>query len=543
MKHSFFSTLLIFSVLAAFGKPDFSFSNRLAESNFRPADGPFFWNSPAPDRKAFIEKYKKLAIAEMQRSGVPASVTMAQAIVESNAGESELAKKANNHFGIKCGADWQGKSYFIQDDEKDGNGNSIQSCFRKYKNEETSWIDHSDFLRDPKKYNRYGFLFHLDPKDYRAWAYGLKSAGYATGSGYAESLINVIETNRLYELDNQAVTGTGDTAAGNKPGQPAPVAGRGIGRVNDVKMVLAKRDETPDDISRRIRVNTTKLVSYNDNAFQPTDKLKENQRVFIQKKRNRWRGKQKVHYVKDNQLMLDVSQQYGVKLAKILKKNRLEPGEEPAPGQTLKLRGLFKRAGKPKLRSDDEMAKVEANRSKPDSPTASQPTTGSRPGTQPATDPAKAQNPYADDLPFEIGENGAVDVNKSGSTQPTPPTANPDRARPAGETTRPPIATTDSDRPNEDRATPSGERPAGGLVTPPSRPSGTPSRPSAQPGSGSSANPAAPGNVPGATYHTVIKGDTLYNLSKKYGTTPAAIQKLNNLPDVNIKLGESIRVK
>ncbi len=513
------------------------------------------WELIPPDaRQDYIAKWRRTAIDEMLRAGVPASISMAQGIVESNAGQSSLVKEAKNHFGIKCGGEWKGKSYYLQDDDHDESGNSVQSCFRKYKHEDDSWIDHSDFLRDPKKYNRYGFLFNLDQKDYRSWAYGLKSAGYATGGGYAESLINVIETHRLYELDNEAVSGSGGMATGGKPGKPgttSPLPGRGIGTVNDVKVVLAKRDETIDDVAKRLHVKTTKLVGFNDNQYQPTDRLRENSRVFIQKKRNKWRGRQKVAYVKDNQLIFDVAQQYGIKLEKLRKRNRLVPGEEPAPGETLKIRGWFKRPSKPRLRSNDEIVKIESNRppATGSGNTAPRPTTGSLP-TKPSSGKPKAderpQNPYTDELPFEIGDDKTT-TDKQPSSQPgsgqsgSQPGSSLPTPVERPKTSQPPIATSGADFPSPDRAKPStstGTAPSSQppVTTPPpvSRPgSATPSRPST----------STSGDVPGATYHEVVKGDTLYNISKRYGTTPAAIQKLNGLPDNGIQIGQRLRVK
>jgi LysM repeat protein len=541
MKHFSIVILLIVSQLRVFGQ-DLNLPNADFEI-YQLADFRAWELIPVDVRQDYIKKYRKLAIDEMIRSGVPASISMAQGIVESNAGQSKLATEAHNHFGIKCGATWKGKSYFSLDDDRDAAGNAIQSCFRKYKHADDSWIDHSDFLRDPKKYNRYGFLFHLDPKDYRGWAYGLKSAGYATAASYAESIINVIETNKLYELDNEAIGG-GNVASGGKPGKPSttsPLPGRGVGAVNDVKVVLAKNGETLEDISRRVRVNTVKLVGYNDQAYQPTDRLKENSRVFIQKKRKKWRGRQKIAYIKDNQTLIDIAQQYGIRLDKLQKKNRLSAGEEPAAGETVKIRGWWKRASKPRLRSNDEVVRLENGRGLPNS--GSNNTGNARPNgsatnaprsTNPTETDAPAKNPYADELPFEIGDDRTATDSKPGS-QPAPPVIAP---KPLP--TRPPIATTDSDFPGSERAKPTSQPDR------PTSPNGG-SRPTAEPTyprpTSPATNPDEPARVPGGIYHEVVKGDTLYNLSKKYGTTPAAIQKLNNMADNNIKIGSTVRVK
>ncbi|WP_017260301.1 glucosaminidase domain-containing protein [Pedobacter arcticus] len=139
---------------------------------------------------SYIQRFKGIAITEMNRYGIPASITMAQAILESGTGKSDLAKYANNHFGIKCTSDWKGKGYYKDDDKKD-------DCFRVYKNPEESFRDHSEFL----KRKRYAFLFELDKDDYVGWAKGLKQAGYATNPKYPDLLISLVERYDLHQFD------------------------------------------------------------------------------------------------------------------------------------------------------------------------------------------------------------------------------------------------------------------------------------------------------------------------------------------------------
>ncbi len=148
----------------------------------------------------YIERFKDIAIHEMQRAKIPASITLAQAIHESSWGKGELAVKSNNYFGIKCKKYWQGEKYFKVDDDVDEANKLIKSCFRVYPDIKTSFEDHSDFLRDSERYAR---LFQLDITDYRAWAEGLQACGYATDSQYAEKLIETIEKYELYEFDIQ----------------------------------------------------------------------------------------------------------------------------------------------------------------------------------------------------------------------------------------------------------------------------------------------------------------------------------------------------
>jgi len=146
----------------------------------------------------YIEEYKYLAIDEMLRTGIPASVTMAQAIIESNAGVSKLAQATNNHFGIKCKSYWEGSAYYHPDDDRDAYGNLISSCFRKYDSVTLSYLDHSEFLMRTEHYQP---LFNFDQVEYEKWALGLEVCGYATDDRYAEKLIRTIELYDLHELD------------------------------------------------------------------------------------------------------------------------------------------------------------------------------------------------------------------------------------------------------------------------------------------------------------------------------------------------------
>src|SRR5688500_8307242 len=161
----------------------------------------FYSMGYAQDKSAYIELYKDIAVSEMMRTGIPASIKLAQAIHESACGKSDLACKANNHFGIKCGNDWNGKKYNQEDDDyKDGE--LVKSCFREFRTVYDSYIAHSDFLTDPAKSKRYGFLFELDQTDYKGWARGLAKAGYATDPQYANKIIDLIEKYELYQYDS-----------------------------------------------------------------------------------------------------------------------------------------------------------------------------------------------------------------------------------------------------------------------------------------------------------------------------------------------------
>ncbi len=393
----------------------------------------------------YIEKYKKLAIEEMERTGIPASITLAQALLESNAGRSELARKAKNHFGIKCHNDWTGRKYYKHDDDLDDFGNVKKSCFRKYRNVEHSYRDHSDFLRDPRKANRYGFLFRLDSDDYKRWARGLKRAGYATSAGYDKKLIQLIELYELYRFDQMALNRFEEEI---KPDDM--IAGLDLHLVNDAKVVFAKNNITPEQISLASGVKLKRLRKYNEQLPEATQALPDGYRVFIQPKRCGYRGRQKWHFVKEGQTMFDISQMYGVKLRKLYRRNRMPEGSEPQAGQRIKLSGWkVKKGSRPRL----------LNEPKPSS-------------TLPNLD-----EEYLDE----------VEV-------PTPATPQPGSTAEPGQQNNNPQHTT-------------------------------------------------PASTAQPVYYTVMKGDTLYGISKRFGTTIEAIQKLNNINGTIISIGQVLRIK
>lgn len=278
----------------------------------------------------YISRFQSIAIEEMHRTGIPASIKLAQAILESGGGQSELALQANNHFGIKCGLNWGGRTYQKRDDDKDAAGNPILSCFRKYNRPEESFYDHSEFICDPSKYARYGFLFLLDQTDYVSWARGLESAGYASGAGYADRLLNLIGRYALHQYDAPPISLRDSTRT--------DVASR-VGRTNRVKVVFSKANERLDDIAMRFDLSVEQLVEYNDHRLAPGTPLNPNTRVFIQEKRKKWRGQLAYHIVQEGQTMFELSQRYGIKLSTLLERNGLKPGQEPAIGEPVRLRG------------------------------------------------------------------------------------------------------------------------------------------------------------------------------------------------------------
>ncbi len=279
-------------------------------------------------REEYIRTYKSLAIAEMKRSGVPASITMAQACLESGDGNSRLAKKANNHFGIKCHNDWKGKKIYHDDDEKN-------ECFRKYNSVAESFRDHSNYLTGTP---RYSFLFDLNPADYKAWARGLKKAGYATNNNYANALIKIIEDYKLYELDDEALKNTprGRTV---KP-SVAAASGRQIYERNRIKYIVARRGDSFESLTKEFMKLPWELPHYND---LPADsKIDSGQIIYIQPKRNSAEPGKQTHTIKEGETMYSISQLYGIKLEKLYEKNLIPFDSIPSAGTVLQLRKSLK---------------------------------------------------------------------------------------------------------------------------------------------------------------------------------------------------------
>jgi len=463
----------------------------------------------------YIQQFKDAAIAEMDRAGIPASITLAQGILESAAGNSELARTANNHFGIKCSSNWSGKSVKKKDDDRDANGGLIESCFRKYDDPRQSFFDHSEFLRDPRKYNRYGFLFNLDRTDYKAWARGLQASGYATAGDYSDKLINLIERYQLQNFDHPG-NAAGIPANPANPTTPLPPGTKPpvipastspvqrIGRVNDVKVVLTQNGETIDDIARRYRLKPEKVADYNERHYPPGIKLADNTRIYIQSKRSRWRGRDAEHFVREGQSMFEISQLYGLKLSKLREKNGLSGDQEPATGEKIRLKG---RSAQTVRVRETPLPKFDPSKPvyQPNNP--NNPTNTNNPNSRPATD---------EDLPF------IIDGGEGNKPTPTPPL-------PVSEPVKPQLpprpSTTDTPFPTDPYA--NNGQSGSGTWQPPANP--TPVI-------------APPVNVPDG-YHLVIKGDTLYSLSRKYGLTVPRLKQLNNMIDDNIKLGQQLRVR
>lgn len=296
----------------------------------------------------YIDTYKDMAVNDMKKYGIPASIKLAQGILESGSGNSQLAKKANNHFGIKCHKGWTGKTFTMDDDKKN-------ECFRKYRHPKDSYRDHSVFLTTR---DRYAGLFELKTDDYRGWAFGLKAAGYATNPRYPELLIRIIEENQLYRYDNgtgkakvlasgelkngREVTAVHETALtfselfNDKAPVETSASGRKIFENNGVKFIFIENGDTYYSVAKEFEIYAWQLWKYNELSRKIS--LKTGNILYLEKKRRKAEKDIKQHVVKAGENMIYISQVYGIRLKRLYKMNDLHRGTEPAVGEVLKLR-------------------------------------------------------------------------------------------------------------------------------------------------------------------------------------------------------------
>lgn len=285
-------------------------------------------------RDQYIEMWKDVAIKQMVEHNIPASITLAQGILESANGNSELAKYANNHFGIKCHS-WTGEKMYKDDDNKD-------DCFRKYQTAHESFEDHSNFLTGR---DRYAFLFDYEVTDYKAWAKGLKKAGYATNPKYPNLLIDLIERHNLEQYDQLHEKGTAKVPEiAVEPTSAKPITVTVTSAMvnthavsvssNKINSITVKEGDTFYKIAKEFEVGLWQLYKYNDLANN--DILRIGDVIYLQPKRNK--SKSKSHTSVKGETMRSISQLYGVKLKKLYQYNELSFGTNLAPGTVIKLK-------------------------------------------------------------------------------------------------------------------------------------------------------------------------------------------------------------
>lgn len=308
--------------------------------------------------KNYINQFKDIAIQEMQRTGVPAAITLAQGIHESGIGQSRLATLANNHFGIKCKSNWTGESISHDDDAKN-------ECFRKYSSPDESYRDHSDFLKSGQ---RYAFLFQLEPTDYIGWANGLKQAGYATNPKYAPTLIKLIEDYHLQDYTLMALnnnskptdskiqetgasivvhpksveqTQTNNSISSSSKNQPTYPTG--LFKINDTKVIYAFSGTSYLSIAEEYNIDLRKLFEINE--MKQSEEVEKGGLIYLQKKKTKGEGF--FHIVESGETLYDIAQKEAIRLKSLMELNLLTSNVQPAVGERLFLRE--KAAVAPKL--------------------------------------------------------------------------------------------------------------------------------------------------------------------------------------------------
>jgi hypothetical protein len=323
----------------------------------------------------YVNTYKRLAMAEMQRSGIPAAITLAQGLHESEAGTSELVRNSNNHFGIKCKEDWKGQVVYHDDDSRG-------ECFRSYAKAEDSYRDHSDFLR---RSSRYAFLFNLDPADYEGWAYGLRKAGYATNIRYSQILIKLIKDYNLQQytligmgkiqpsaemvltvpgmapgaegtpiVPGAVVSGAGVAGDAGGAGRDAGAGGTGAGgaagdssvlrqpevsypegefSINRTKVIYVPAGVSLLSIAGKYEIPLARLLEFND--MKEEDVLTRGQLIFLQRKRRM--GSIEFHVVREGEDFYSIAQAEGVRLQDLLEMNKQNATVQPSVGERIYL--------------------------------------------------------------------------------------------------------------------------------------------------------------------------------------------------------------
>ena len=305
-------------------------------------------------REEYIDRYKSIAVAHMERYGIPASITMAQGILESDCGNSRLSIMSNNHFGIKCKRNWTGEKVYHDDDAKG-------ECFRSYPTVEASYQDHAEFLDTQPRYDS---LFAYASDDYRSWARGLKAAGYATAPDYAQRLVRIIEESQLYLLDRpdgerlyaqryglsrdpeewfssqSSLERPAETSAVDPDNYRVTInahEGYNVYATNGVHYVLAKADDTFENIGRKFRISPRNLRRFNDLKDKKAQPM-THEVVYIERKKKRWEGNAHTHTCRQGETAYAVGQSYAIRTRSIEKLNKLKPGDTLEQGRQIRIK-------------------------------------------------------------------------------------------------------------------------------------------------------------------------------------------------------------
>jgi flagellum-specific peptidoglycan hydrolase FlgJ/LysM repeat protein len=466
----------------------------------------------------YIAAYKDIAIEEMRRSGVPAAVKLAQGILETQSGNGWLVLNSNNHFGIKCKNNWVGQTVSYDDDARN-------ECFRKYDNAFSSYRDHSAFLQNNP---RYAFLFQFSPDDYKSWAYGLKQAGYATSRTYPQQLIKIIEDNNLQQYTQEGMglakakeTEPEETAASEyteeHPRQPArrtaaaappapkprPSYPKGVFQINGSRVLYLPAGTALIQVADKYDIRLSRLLKYNE--LKDDRPLPRDMFIYLEKKSKR--GKDDFHNVSPGESLHDIAQAEGIQLTWLRRRNRLQEGQEPAPGQRLALDGYANRT--PRLLAHASERIIPEDEQHKD------------------FDPKE----FVEDVKEEIAKNQEAVANQEEEATVTAGPAAPQQNKlPAG--------MVDDLKKVADVSKAENSAPV--AAAPPPASAQAQAAPRATP------PPPPPATAPAQRgidqFHDVQPKETLFGIAKRYNTSIEQLQRWNNIQGNDIKIGQRLLV-
>lgn len=496
----------------------------------------------------YITTYKDIAMREMKRTGIPAAIKLAQGIVESSSGNGWLVQHSNNHFGIKCKNTWHGPTITYTDDAKN-------ECFRKYDNPEESWTDHSDFLRSN---TRYAFLFQLDPTDYKAWAYGLKQAGYATSTTYSQQLIKAVEEYDLQKYTLMALGLQPEAAAQEvllspkriQEEAPAPVQSSrspntdravvkttdkkqypvGIFEINGRKVIWVPKAASLLDIASKQEIRLSRLLAYND--LESDRPLQQDMLVYLERKGRT--GAHDYHTVQAGENMHDIAQEEGIRMKWLLKRNKMEKGQQAAAGAQLYLTGFAfspPPLGPEVIKLADGNEKREREKASPDQSAILQMAT-----VKESSNTATGQDLAADNQ-YLKGAPAAADTIPEWKRKQLRENIKPDSIRTDTLPSWKRKWAEENIRPDTIAPTSGHRIPVNTQPEPPRREWPRQSIRKLTP-LNDNAPPAA--TAAGIHYHVVRPKETLYGISKKYNVSVKQLQQWNHLQGFGIKTGQRL---
>ncbi len=477
--------------------------------------------------KDYINKYKNISIQQMVSTDIPASITLAQAILHTSVGTTVLATQANNHFSIICSDSWEGEALYRFKDNS-------QVCYKAFTSPAESFLEHTTSLSNNPQFEN---LFYIESTNYKRWARGLEAMEYSTAPKYAEQLIQIIELYELYELDKEKETFTDNTTASDKEANEVVYSTKDdVYYVNDLKAVVARNNETPLELAARMQIPLRKVLKYND--IDLVDGFHSGQYVFLEKKKSKFTGETLTHKVENKDNLYLIAQTYGIRLSRLRRLNRLKEGQEPAVGQEIALQERVKE--KPILRSSNfkpQPAEEESNQEttkppvriitppisvKPDVPVLNDNTIpNTSPNTTVDNNTTTVENGNVIDksiiyvYPDDPGYENDVEVVENS------PNSNPTTSNTAPRTS-PRTIPRSSPRPPAKRIISNTTTAADEMQqnTVPPKPV------------------AVPANV-----HVVVKGETLYSISKKYNLPLQRLKDLNGLVENTIEIDQWLKVK